>query len=140
MRWCLAAIASATLIFDAHAPAFVGQPAEMARPDAEAVVAVAIGLALADSRTIELPVTVEITPNPPAQPVEWIRTCGPNGCQLTPRPAPPSETQTASEDASLSFEHGSGAASASSSSGDDQPKCDGDGCGLRGKRRFFGGR
>jgi hypothetical protein len=140
MRWCPALLASATLILGGQAPALAGHPAETPYSAAEAAVAVAIGLAWANSRRIEMPVTVEIAPNPPAQPVEWIRICGPNGCQLIPRPARPGDLQTVPEDRPLSTEQGPGGVSASLSSGDNLPGCGGDSCGLWGKRRFFGRR
>jgi hypothetical protein len=164
MRCFLAMIASIALVHGFDGPAFAFQRGETVYPAPEAAVAVAIGLAWANSGTIELPVTVEIAEpdaqaappagpevpaprfmpppdahDPAGQPVEWVRICGPNGCQWIPGPGLPDRAHVAPEIVGFPAKEDSHAAPPSASSGD-QPRCQGDGCGLSPRRRLFGGR
>ncbi len=110
MRRGLAMVAFSMLVFGLHAPAH-GEPSEKTAGAAtEAAVAVAIGLAWANSGTIELPVTVEIV--------------APDAEDLQP---------------ASSSEEGTEAVLPPSADGD-QPACDGGGCGLSPRWRLFGGR
>ena len=158
MRSCVAMVASAILVHSVQASALAGQPGGTTHPTPDAAVAVAIGLAWADRATIELPVTVEIArpearpaklpgpkipgceslssalvPDRAAEPAEWIRVCGLNGCRLIPRPSGRSGPQTAPANIP-------DAAPAPPAVSDEQSECDDLGCGSSAGWRLFGRR